>query len=91
MSEGLRSAVIWTAVFLAFELPAHFKLVPWYTLSNTVWVGEAWFPLLAVFTAVFMFILLGHLELHWSARWVIVAGVVGALLVLSRLLEKALR
>ena len=89
MTEGLRSAVIWTAVFLAFELPAHYGLVPWYTLSRTVWVGEAWYAPLAVFTAVFMFILLGHFELHWSAKWVIVAAVVGGMLVVSHLIEKA--
>lgn len=61
------------------------------TLSSTVWDGETFWPVvIPAFVAVFVAILLGHFELHWSARWIILAGVAGGLLVLSRLLERAL-
>lgn len=82
------SLAVWTLVFLAFELPGHFWTgCPWYTLSRTVWTGEAWWPPVAVYVAVFTLILLGHLELHWSARWLIVTAVAGALLIGSHLVE----
>lgn len=66
-------------------------LWPIVTLSATVWDGEAFWPVvMGVYVAAFMFVLLGHFELHWSARWVIAAGATGALLVASRLMERVL-
>lgn len=107
---GFRGALAWTALFLAPELAAHYRLPRWQaaiaiymaaticvalwpipTLSLTVWDGEASWPVvIPVFVALFVGVLLGHFELHWSARWVVVAGLAGAALVASRLLEKAL-
>lgn len=87
MTKELGSVCLWTAVFLAFELPAHFRLVPWYTLSNTVWTGQQWWPPVGMIVAVFAFVLLGHLEAHWSVRYLIAVAVAGALLILSRAIE----
>lgn len=90
MSETLRSVLIWTTVFLAFELPAHYGLVPWYTLSSTVWKGEAyWWPI-AVLVLVFTFVLLGHLELHWSVRYLIAVSAAAGALIVSHALEHVL-
>lgn len=88
MTEELRSLLVWTVVFLAFELPAHFGLVPWFTLSRTVWNGEAWWPPVTAFVLAFTLVLLGHLELHWSARWLVLTALAGAALVASHLLER---
>ena len=90
MTEELRSLIIWTGVFLAFELPAHYRIVPWYTLSRTVWGGEAWWWPVGVFVAAFTLILLGHLELHWSVRWLLVVSFVGAALFLSHAVSRVL-
>lgn len=91
MNKELVSLIVWTDLFLLFELPAHFwSGCPWYTLSRTVWNGEAWWPPVALYVAGFTAILLGHLEWHWSARWLIVAAFVGACLIASHALEKAL-
>lgn len=107
---GFRGALAWTALFLAPELAAHYRLPRWQaavaiyaaasiavalwpipTLSSTVWDGEAFWPVvIPVFVALFVGVLLGHFELHWSARWVVVAGVAGAALVISRILERVL-
>lgn len=89
MSVELRSLVLWTVAFLALELPAHFGLVPWRTLSSTVWNGEAWWPPVAIFVLIFTFVLLGHLELHWSARWLIAVAVAIAALLISHILARA--
>lgn len=88
MTETLRSALIWSAAFLALELPAHFRLVPWFTLSNTVWHGETWWWPMAAATALFTLVLLGHLELHWSAKWLIAVAVGIAMLAISHALER---
>ena len=90
MTQELRSLIIWTGVFLAFELPAHFGLVPWYTLSSTVWRGEAWWPPVAFLVLAFTLVLLGHLELHWSVLWLILLAVAGAAFLFSHFLERAL-
>jgi hypothetical protein len=87
----LRSLLIWSAVFLALELPAHYRLVPWYTLSSTVWRGELWWWPVAITVAVFTFVLLGHLEFRWSVRWLILVAVVATLLALSHEFEQLLK
>ena len=109
---GFRSAFAWTALFLAPELAAHYKLNRWQaalciyaaatlvvllwpivTFSATVWDGEAFWPVvMPAFIAVFTVVLVAcHFELHWSAKWVVAGGVFGALLIVSRLLEKAIK
>lgn len=87
MTLELRSLILWTCAFLALELPAHYGLVPWRTLSSTVWGGEAWWPPVAVIVAVFTFVLLCHLELHWSARWLIAVSVAAGVLMLSHAIK----
>lgn len=91
MTGELRSLLLWTCLFLAFELPAHYGLVPWYTLSRTVWNGEAWWAPVGIVVAVFAFVLLGHLELHWSARWLVAVAAAGGAIVASHAIEKAVR
>ena len=86
MSLELRSLIVWPGAFLLLELPAHYRLVPWRTLSATVWTGEAWWPPVAILVLAFTFVLTGHLELHWSARWLIAVAVAAGALVLSHLL-----
>lgn len=90
MNIEFRSLVVWTSAFLAFELPAHYGLVPWRTLSSTVWSGEAWWPPVAIFVLVFTFVLLGHLELHWSARWLIAVSIAIAAVLVSHVLERVI-
>lgn len=91
MSEELRSVAVWTVVFLILELPAHFGLVPWLTLSLTVWNGESWWPPVAAFVAAFVLVLLAHLEFHWSARWLVLTALAGAAVIASHLVERSLR
>lgn len=74
MSKLLIGILVWLPAFLILELPAHFNLVPWPTLSATIWDGIKWWHPIAYFVALFVFILLGHLEMHWSARWLIGIG-----------------
>jgi hypothetical protein len=87
----LRSLLIWSAAFLALELPAHYRLVPWVTLSSTVWRGESWWWPVGTLVAVFTFVLLGHLELRWSVRWLILVAVTATLLALSHEFEHLLK
>ena len=91
MSTEPRSILVWLLVlviFLGFELPAHYGLVPWFTLSRTVWTGEAWSPIVAVAVLAFLIALAGHLELHWSAVLLVTVAVAGVLAIASRLLER---
>lgn len=87
MTESLRSIIIWTLAFLALELPAHYGLVPWYTLSSTVWHGESWWWPVGVCVAIFTLVLLGHLELHWSVKYLIAVALGIAALTISHALE----
>jgi hypothetical protein len=87
MTVELRSLLIWIAAFLAFELPANFNWVPWYTLSKTVQLGETWWAPVGIFVIVIMAVLLGHFELHWSVKWLILVSVIAALLIASHTLE----
>ena len=90
MSKETLSLAVWTAVFLAFELPAHFVANwPWFTLSQTVWKGESWWPPVAVFVLAFMLILGAHLELHWSVKWLLAVTAAGVALIVSHILERA--
>ena len=89
VNRELGSVLVWTAGFLLLELPAKdvFGVWPWYSLSVTVENGVSWWWVIAVYVPVFMAVLLGHFELGWSAKWVILMGLLGAALVTSRLLR----
>ena len=89
LTRELKSVIVWTLAFLFFELPSKdvWGLWPWYSLSRTVQLGEQWWWPFAIYTAVFMGVLLGHFEFDWSARWVILLGLVGGALAISRLLR----
>lgn len=68
--------VVFLGVFLALEIPAHDVLGvwPWPSLSRFIWNGIRWWHVVALFVAVFLLVLLGHFELHWAARWLIVVA-----------------
>lgn len=88
MREWL-SVGVWTLAFLLLELPAKdlWGWWPWYTLSETVQIGVAWWWPIAVYVGVFMLVLLGHFELNWGAKWIIALAVIGAALIVSRVLK----
>lgn len=89
MTKELVSLLVWTLVFLAFELPGHFwPGCPWYTLSSTVWHGETWWAPVGIFVAVFVAVLLAHLELHWSVRYLLIVSAAGAALIVSHALRR---
>lgn len=88
MREWL-SLAVWAGAFLLFELPAHDLggPWPWYTLSETVQIGVAWWWPIGVYTTLFMFVLWGHFEWSWSVRWVLAVSFLGVCLIASRLLK----
>jgi hypothetical protein len=89
MDRLLTGVVVWTTAFLALELPAHFVAGwPYPTLSRTIWDGVAWWHPVAYFVAIFGFVLLGHFELQWSVRWLLI---VTAALVVAVLIHLWLR
>ena len=83
MKQELLNILVWAGAFLALELPSKdiWGIWPWNSLSDTVWIGESWWWPLAIFTAIFTIVLLGHLEFDWSAHWLIIISVIGALAV----------
>jgi hypothetical protein len=83
------SVGVWTAAFLLFELPSKdvWGLWPWYSLSETIQVGIAWWWPLAIFTGLFMGVLFGHFEWEWNARWVIAVALLGVALIFSRVIK----
>lgn len=90
MNQELRSALVWTAVFFTFELPPIFwHGCPWNTFTGTVRGGVAWWWPVAIWVAALAFILVGHFDMHWSARWLIGFGAFGVVLFASHALEKA--
>ena len=91
MFRELGSVALWTTAFLLFELPAKDVLgwAPWYSLSKTTELGTSWWWPVALWVALFMFVLLGHFEpTHWSVRWVIAAAVGGLFLISSHLIRR---
>ena len=78
MSRLVWGVCVWLPAFLLLELPAHWKLVPWPTLSRTVWDAIKWWHPLAYFTALFVAVLLGHFEFEWSAGWLILLALAGS-------------
>lgn len=85
MSRLLWGVAVWLPAFLLLELPAHWRLVPWPTLSSTVWDGiKDWHPV-GYFVALFMAVLLGHFEFEWSAKWLIIAALAGTAAILAHL------
>ena len=89
MREWL-SLSVWVGAFLAFELPAQdvFGIWPWYSLSKTVQVGEAWWWPIPVYVLIFTSVLLGHLEFDWHVRWLILVALIGVLLIASHLIGR---
>lgn len=66
-TDGLAVWAGWIVVFLALELPAHWGLVPWPTLSRTAWDAEtSWHPASLFFEA-FLLVLLAHIVWRLNA------------------------
>lgn len=64
-------------------------LMPLLTLSNALWHDQAWWAPIGLILAVFLVVLLGHLELglHWSARWLIAVAFAAFVVIVSHALE----
>ena len=88
MREWL-SLGVWAGAFLLFELPAKdvFGVWPWYSLSETVQRGVAWWWPLALYVTAFMLVLAGHFIFEWNVRWVILMSALGVALISSHLLK----
>ena len=84
------SLSVWIGAFLILELPAKdvFGLWPWYSLSETVQIGVAWWWPISLYVSLFMFVLLGHFELSWSVRWVLAVAFLGICLIASHLISR---
>lgn len=76
-----------TSAILLAAVAAVIWLWPIFTLSGTGWDGEAWWWPVSIFVAVFVLTLLGHLELHWSARYLIAVGIGATLVIVSHIIE----
>lgn len=90
MKQELLNVLVWAGAFLFLELPSKdvWGLWPWNSLSRTVWIGEAWWWPIAGYVAVFMAVLLGHLEFDWSASWLVILGIIGAVGILIHIFAK---
>lgn len=88
MSRLLWGIAVWLPAFLALELPAHYGLTPWPTLSSTIWDAIKWWHPLAYFVALFMIVLLGHFEAHWSVKWLIGISIMGGAIILAHLASR---
>jgi hypothetical protein len=83
-----RGLLVWGVAFFGLELPAHWNLVPWPTLSSTVWDGiKAWHPV-AYFIALALAVLLGHFEEKWSVGWLLAVAGIGTVAILIHLLTR---
>lgn len=80
-----------TAAVLLAAVGVVIWLWPVLTLSRTGWTGIAWWSFVGALIAIFTFALLAHLELHWSARWLIAITLGSAAVIVSHVLEKATR
>lgn len=88
MTRTLIGVLVWTPAFLLLELPAHWRLVPWPTLSSTVWDLIKWWHPIAYFVALAMFVLLGHFEAHWSVKWLLGVTAVSTAFILVHLASR---
>ena len=68
-------------MFLALELPAADRVVPWPTFSGFVWASIRWWHPVALLVVLVTLVLLGHFLWHWHARWLIAVSVTGAVAV----------
>lgn len=59
----------WLALFLVLEFLGLFRVVPWVTLSETVWDLEAKYRVLACLIAGGLFVLTLHLAFRWPERF----------------------
>lgn len=89
MNKEIISLIVWAGVFLLFELTAVFwSACPWYTLSGTVWMGETWWWPIGLMVALFMFVLFGHFEWHWTSRWLIAIAIGTCAVIVSHLISQ---
>lgn len=58
----------WLALFLVLEFLGLFRVVPWITLSETVWTWEHRFKALALLIAGGLFVLILHFAFRWPER-----------------------
>ena len=58
---------LWLAAFLALELPAVFRAVPWPTLSTESWDAQTAWHFSRLLMAVFLGVLLMHIVFRLSA------------------------
>ena len=68
----LVSRIVWGAwllLFLVLEFAGFFRIVPWVTLSETVWDLEAKYRVLACLIAGGLFVLTLHLAFRWPERF----------------------
>lgn len=83
------SIVFWACWFLLAEVPAH-RFVgwwPWYTLSRTVWTGIFYWSPVALIVGAFIVVLTGHLEDHWSVKYLVGISILGALIIVAHLIR----
>ena len=91
MTLELRSVLVWLGAFLALELtPIFWPGCPWTTFTGTVRGGISWWHALAIYVVVFLIVLGGHFDYGWRARYLILLAVIGAVLIGTRAIEKAL-
>lgn len=77
---------LWGGAFLALELPAHFGLTPWPTLSSTDWTAEADWEPVRLLGIVFLAVLAAHLAFKLNVFALISVAIVGALAILIHVL-----
>jgi len=58
---------LWIAAFLALELPAVFRAVPWPTLSTESWDAQTTWHFSRLLFAMFLAVLLAHIVFRLSA------------------------
>ena len=63
-------------------------LWPVLTFSGTTWGGEKWWPPVTIMVSALAAVLIGHLEYHWSVRYLIAIGIVCAMAMGTHALEK---
>lgn len=83
------SIVFWACWFLLAEVPAHIfvKWWPWYTLSRTAWTGIYYWTPAAMICTVFLIVLVGHIDDHWSVKYLLGVSILGALIIVAHLIR----
>lgn len=82
----LKAVGFWLPWFLIPELTAVFwKKCPWPTLSGTFWLLTAYWHPIAIGILACGIILIGHFDLHWSAKYLIIAACLSAIGLIAHL------